>query len=152
MYRKNVCIVITNKKRSKVLLFHRVGADHNAWQFPQGGVDQGESDRQAFWRELKEEIGTDDVKVLKIGKKRIKYKFPDSVKSKFESRGYSYNGQAQRWFLVRLKKGVQSISFAHEPAEFDAYRWASPKKAWKDIIEFKRKAYKKGLKKLGLLD
>jgi len=155
MYRPNVCVVITNKKRNKVLMFHRIGAEEYGWQFPQGGVDPGETEIDAFYRELKEEIGTDDIEVLGFSKQHLKYKFPKWVLEQFASKDQKqkqFKGQRQRWFLIRLNQGVKSISFAHHPPEFDAFKWVKSKKAVKRIIPFKRKVYKKGMRMLGLLN
>ncbi|MGK5092070.1 NUDIX domain-containing protein [Deltaproteobacteria bacterium TL4] len=157
MYRSNVCTVIVNKKKSKVLVFHRKGAEKFGWQFPQGGVDQGETEKAAFYRELKEETGTNDVKVLKISKDRTKYSFPKWVREQIGRKGLDkfnkdYEGQEIRWFLVEFRGGgIDMIHFDHQPAEFDKYKWVKPKKAVKNVIPFKRKAYKAGLKSLGIL-
>lgn len=156
MYRPNICVVITNKKRSKVLMFHRIGAGKQGWQFPQGGVDPEETDKKALYRELEEEVGTNRIKVLKKSKKRIKYKFPHWVLEEFakeeKTNRPQYKGQKQRWYLVRLKDGVASISFDYHPAEFDDFEWVSVQKSIQRIIPFKRKAYKKGLELLGMID
>ena len=155
MYRPNVCVVITNKKRNKVLMFHRVDGRKKSWQFPQGGVDKGETEHQALLRELKEEIGTNRIKLLNVSARRIKYKFPRWIRKEFKKRGDKighYQGQKQRWYLARLKDGVGSISFDEHPAEFDAFEWVATQKALKRIVPFKRKAFKKGLKLLGMLD
>ena len=155
MYRPNVCIVITNKPKNKVLMFHRIGVEEMGWQFPQGGVDAGETETEAFYRELKEEIGTNQVELLHVSRKRVKYKFPQWVLDQWsegEDSNNRYIGQQQRWYLVRLKNGVQSISFDEQPAEFDAFEWVSIEKALKRIIPFKQKAYQQGLQSLGMLD
>lgn len=155
MYRPNVCVVLTNKKRNKVLMFHRVDGRKKAWQFPQGGVDAGETENEAMLRELKEEIGTNGIERLKVAKRRVKYKFPSWIRKEFrqrQSKIAKYKGQKQRWYLAHLKDGVEAISFTQQPAEFDAFEWVSVKKALKRIVPFKRKAYKKGLKLLGMLD
>ena len=156
MYRPNVCIVIANKKQNQVLMFHRIGLEKDGWQFPQGGVDSGETEEEAFYRELKEEIGTNDVELLKVSEKRIRYEFPQWVLDNWSNlqgnKKNKYQGQQQRWYLVRLNKGVKSISFDEHPAEFDDYEWVSTKKVLERIIPFKREAYQKGLESLGLLD
>ena len=154
MYRSNVCVVILNKKKNKVLMFHRAGVKKGGWQFPQGGVDPGESERQTLYRELKEEIGTYHVKILKVSPKRIKYKFPKWVQKRLKGQEgikRHYKGQKQRWFLVQLQKGTKSIHFDHEPIEFDDYKWVSPEKVPPKIVSFKRKAYIKGMNALGVL-
>ena len=154
MYRPNVCVVIINKKGNKLLMFRRIGIEDYGWQFPQGGIDQNETDKEALFRELAEEIGTNDIKILNVSKKRIKYKFPQWVRDKMAAKvpkRTNFKGQKQRWYLVRLKNGTDSIHFDHEPAEFDQFEWVSPAKAIERIIPFKRKACKEGLKSLKVL-
>ncbi len=152
-YRPNVCIVITNPKKTHVLMFHRVGAEKFGWQFPQGGVDKGESENKAFYRELKEEIGTNDVELLQVSKNRVKYKFPKWLLKQWkqEGRKRKFKGQIQRWYLVTLNQGVESIAFNEDPPEFEAFEWVPVAKSVKRIIPFKRKAYKRGLQTVGLL-
>ncbi|MBF0288891.1 MAG: RNA pyrophosphohydrolase [SAR324 cluster bacterium] len=153
MYRPNVCIVITNEQQDKVLMFHRIGVKKEGWQFPQGGVDSGETEKEAFYRELKEEIGTNDVTVLKVSKKRVHYKFPEWVFENWKQENkkkLKYKGQKQRWYLVLLNQGTPSISFEEHPAEFDAFEWVPVEKAVERIIAFKQEAYAKGLQLLGM--
>ncbi|MBF0278334.1 MAG: RNA pyrophosphohydrolase [SAR324 cluster bacterium] len=155
MYRPNVCIVITNQKQTEVLMFHRMGVVEHGWQFPQGGVDSGETEEEAFFRELKEEIGTNDVKLLKVSENHVRYKFPQWVLDQWalrKGKKKKYSGQEQRWYLVRLNQGVEAISFDAHPAEFDAYEWVATENALERIIPFKRDAYQQGLKLLGMLD
>ena len=42
-------------RQGQLLWARRIGQD--AWQFPQGGIGEGESPEQAMYRELKEEVG-----------------------------------------------------------------------------------------------
>ena len=53
-YRPNVGIILANQ-RNDVFWAKRV--NQHAWQFPQGGIKQGETPVQAMYRELEEEIG-----------------------------------------------------------------------------------------------
>ena len=92
-FRSNVAAVIIHSTENKVLMFRRLAEkDKNSgfltgggqlkwnWQFPQGGVNAGESEEEALFRELKEEIGTGDVKIIRVGEKRIRYHYPIKVK------------------------------------------------------------------------
>ena len=76
-YRENVGIVICNDQR-KVLWARRTGEE--AWQFPQGGINNGESAEEAMYRELKEEVGLDphNVEILARTKGWLKYDVPKS--------------------------------------------------------------------------
>ena len=152
MYRKNICVVLIDDAREHLLMFRRVGAQDYYWQFPQGGIDTGESDTQAMYRELKEEIGTNDVEILKIAESWIKYDFPGWVQENMRNKGHKplYQGQEQRWYLARLKQGTASIRFDYQPAEFDGFEWVEPQRIIERVIPFKRPAYTQGLKALGV--
>ena len=63
-YRPNVGIVILNKNK-QALWAKRVAED--AWQFPQGGINEGESVKDAMYRELMEEVGLSPGHVKIIG-------------------------------------------------------------------------------------
>ena len=84
-FRLNVAAVILNQRGDKILMFHRVNGRRKGWQFPQGGVDAGETEEQALMRELKEEIGTNDVRILKQSPKRTRYQFPKSIMKKMHA-------------------------------------------------------------------
>jgi putative (di)nucleoside polyphosphate hydrolase len=62
-----------------------------------------------------------------------------------------FRGQQQRWYLVKLNCHTEKISFTHEPVELDAYQWISPRRGLKLVVPWKRKAYRKGLRSLGIL-
>ena len=123
------------------------------WQFPQGGVNEGESEEQALFRELKEEIGTEDVNIIRVGKKRIRYHYPHKVKRVLDKQPQwrIFRGQQQCWFLLHLNCHTDKISFNYDPIEFDAFQWITPRKGLRRVVPFKRKAYRKGLRMLGVL-
>ena len=158
--------VIIHPTENKVLMFRRLAEkDKNSgffvgggqlkgnWQFPQGGVNDGESEEQALFRELKEEIGTRDVNIIRVGKKRIRYHYPLKVKRVLdkEPQWRLFRGQQQCWFLLHLNCHTDEISFKHDPIEFDAFQWITPRKGLSMVVPFKRKAYRKGLRMLGVL-
>ena len=63
-YRFNVGIVLLNE-RNQAFWGRRSGQD--SWQFPQGGINAGESSEQAMWRELFEETGLRPADVTLLG-------------------------------------------------------------------------------------
>lgn len=154
-YRRNVAAVILNEKGDKVLMFHRTDGRRKGWQFPQGGVDPGETEEQAILRELKEEIGTNAVTILRQSKKRTRYRFPKKVRRQLRQneRWKQFKGQEQRWFLVQLQQGTETIQFQNEGhrQEFDRFRWIRAKAGLRKVVRFKRKAYRQGLKRLGVI-
>ena len=165
-FRSNVAAVIIHPTENKVLMFRRITEKDKKsgffvgggqlkwnWQFPQGGVNDGESEEQALFRELKEEIGTRDVNIIKVGKKRIRYHYPLKVKRVLDQQPQwrLFRGQQQCWFLLHLNCHTDKISFNHDPIEFDDFLWINPRKGLKMVVPFKRKAYRKGLRMLGVL-
>ena len=101
-FRPNVGIVICNRD-GQVLWAKRYG--QHSWQFPQGGVDDGESPEQAMYRELYEEIGLkpEDVTILATSRNWLKYRLPKRL-VRWDSSPVCI-GQKQKWFLLQLDPG-----------------------------------------------
>jgi len=139
-YRPNVAaIVLSPKYPQKVEFLIALRSDvDNAWQFPQGGIDEGESPKEALLRELNEEIGTDDVEIIAEYPDWVSYDFPKVIAKKM----YPYDGQKQKYFLVRLKPGAK-IDLKTEEPEFKEYKLVPYKDLFKFITYFKRPIYKK---------
>lgn len=144
-YRPNVGIVICNQ-RGQVLWARRIG--QNSWQFPQGGINDGETPVQAMYRELGEELGlgADDVKILCVSGRWYKYQLPGWLVRWNESPVCL--GQRQKWFLLTLCRGAEGkIRFNTSGApEFDSWRWVSYWYPVRQVISFKRDVYRKILK------
>ena len=145
-YRENVGIVICNDQR-KVLWARRTGEE--AWQFPQGGINKGESAEEAMYRELKEEVGLDphNVEILARTKGWLKYDVPKSwIRRDCRDR---YRGQKQIWFLLRLTGKDSDVFLKNtEKPEFDDWRWDSFWAPVDQIIDFKKAVYEQALKEL----
>lgn len=138
LYRKNVGIAILNSK-NLLLACKRIGMQ-NAWQMPQGGVDDNENLQNAMYRELKEEVGLEksDVEVMEIMKEELYYKFSNK-------NGGKYIGQRQTWFLLKLKCNESKINIIQQNQEFDDYKWVNKEFLLENIIEFKKEVYLKVL-------
>ncbi|BBG65449.1 adenosine (5')-pentaphospho-(5'')-adenosine pyrophosphohydrolase [Hydrogenimonas sp.] len=141
-YRPNVAaIILSSKYPEKVEFFIASRSDiKDAWQFPQGGIDEGETPRQALFRELKEEIGTDEVEIVAEFPEWVSYDFPEVIAKKM----YPFDGQRQKYFLVRLKPGAR-INLETEEPEFQHYTFVPYKKIFDYITYFKRPVYKRVL-------
>jgi len=139
-HRPNVGVVLFHRD-GRVWLGRRANTDTaHRWQFPQGGVDDGEDLEAAARRELEEETGVRSVKVLGRTEGWIAYDFPpDSRGSKF-TKGWA--GQKQVWFAMRFTGKDSEIRLdAHGTPEFDDWRWGRLDEAPGLIVPFKRAAY-----------
>jgi putative (di)nucleoside polyphosphate hydrolase len=145
-YRPNVAIVVVNG-RNQVFWGKRIR--EHSWQFPQGGINPGETPEQAMYRELHEEVGLHPQHVKVLGRTRdwLRYEVPQHW-IKREWRG-SYKGQKQIWYLLRLVGRDTDVSLrATEKPEFDAWRWHDYWVPLEGVIEFKRESYRRALLEL----
>src|SRR5262249_5945534 len=111
-----------------------------AWQMPQGGIDEGEDIERAFRRELREEIGTDKVEVIKILPDKIRYDLPEDLRKKLWDG--KYVGQEQTWVAARFTGSDSDINLrAHNPPEFSNWQWIALEKTVDLIVPFKRETY-----------
>lgn len=142
-YRQNVAAVILSPSyplECKIFIAQRLDIK-NAWQFPQGGIDSGETPKIALLRELKEEIGTDEVEILAEYPEWISYDFPESILNKM----LPYHGQIQKYFLVRLKPKAK-INLNTKHAEFDDYKFIDSNDVLSYVNHFKKGVYSKVIK------
>jgi len=141
-YRPNVAAVILSSKypdKCEFFVAHRSDI-RNVWQFPQGGIEEGETPREALKRELLEEIGCDNVEVLGEYPEWISYDFPKKSRS---PKKYDFDGQRQKYFLVRLKEGEKIDLQAYEIPEFGEYSFLEYDELLKKVSYFKRDIYRK---------
>ena len=146
-FRANVGIILANND-DKLMLGGRVGA--KGWQFPQGGMIEGEEPVDAMFRELHEEVGLqpDDVEVLGVTSDWLRYTLPEKF-----IRRHSMPlcvGQKQRWFMLRLVSDEDRLRFDRcEKPEFDRFRWVPFWRPVNEVIYFKRRVYARALHELG---
>ena len=146
-FRANVGIILANDD-NRLLLGGRVGS--RGWQFPQGGMLEGEEPVDAMFRELHEEVGlaADDVEVLGVTSDWLRYRLPD----KFLRRNSTplSIGQKQRWFMLRLRSGEDRVRLdCCDKPEFDRVRWVQFWRPVNEVIYFKRRVYARALHELG---
>src|SRR5579872_1930716 len=148
-YRANVGIILM-RDGGQAFLGHQVGG--RGWQFPQGGVLEGESVEQTAYRELHEEIGLSlhDVELIGQTREWLRYRLP----SKYVRRNRlpMCIGQKQRWFLLRLRRPEARFDFNRTATpEFDEYRWVDYWEPAREVIYFKRAVYMRALMELAPL-
>ena len=141
-FRPNVAaIVLSSKYPHKCEIFIASRTDvENAWQFPQGGIDDGESSKDALFRELEEEIGTKEVEIIAEYPDWVSYLFPPVIAQKM----YPFDGQSQKYFLVRLKENAK-VNLATKEPEFCEFKFVSLDEVFEYITFFKRPVYKQVL-------
>ena len=139
-YRNGVGIFLLNKEK-KLWIGKRIDNNKNFWQMPQGGTDPKESDSEAMMRELKEEIGTNNVKVLSKSKKKLFYDLPQEFINKVWSG--KYKGQQQQWYACEFMGSDNEINLNYHKPEFSEWKWIEPANILDLVIPFKKNLYKK---------
>ena len=137
-YRPCVGIMLIND-HGLVFVAQRIDQVVEAWQMPQGGVEQDETPRQAALRELEEEIGTNRAEIIAETKDWIPYDLPAELADKVWRR--RFRGQTQKWFAMRFLGTDGDINLATAEPEFDAWKW-TPMATLVDVaVDFKRDNY-----------
>ncbi len=143
-YRENVGIVLVNSEKN-VFWGRRMGTSF--WQMPQGGIESGETPKDAMLRELSEEVGLqfNHVEVVHRTNDWLHYRLPDS--SIRISNGKKFIGQKQIWYLLKLVKSDSciDINFFNQP-EFDSWKWVDFWEPLKLVAKFKKTVYENVLK------
>ena len=142
-YRPCIGAMILNTK-NQAFVAKRVDNDRDAWQMPQGGIDAGETPEEALFRELKEEIGTNNVSIIARADDWLHYDIPDIYIPRFWNG--RYRGQKQRWFLVRFNGADDEINIDTVKPEFSTWKWTDPHSIPEHIVAFKRPLYEDVLK------
>ena len=143
-YRAGATAVVCNR-RGEVLLCRRSSPAESdrRWQFPQGGINSGETPLQALRRELAEETGLagDEVEVTAWLDRWLSYDLPPEMRAGSRD----MQGQYQAWFLLAAAEHAEIDLARASDREFDDWMWAQPGEAIERIIDFKRASYTQAL-------
>ena len=115
--------------------------ERNLWQMPQGGIDENENPEKAVWREMMEEIGTNNADLFKISNQWVKYDIPQETLDKLPW-GKTYIGQMQKWFIFKFSGQENDINVETENPEFSEWKWIKASKLIENAVPFKRIVYK----------
>lgn len=151
-YRPNVAVLLL-KPNGKILVCERLRVK-GAWQFPQGGVDQGETLEEALKREVQEEVGiAPDAYRIEEMRGGYRYLYPAEIfnkrKTKKDPSSGEYkvfDGQEQTYFRCVLHSEEVELDLDGKPKEFRSAQWINPEEFRLDWLPpFKRKVYSKVL-------
>jgi putative (di)nucleoside polyphosphate hydrolase len=126
----------------KIFVGQRIdNRESEAWQMPQGGIDDGEEPSVAALRELTEETGiaAELVDIIAQSKTEYYYDLPHELIGQLWKG--KWRGQRQHWFLMRFKGTDADINIATAEPEFSRWQWIEPKMAPTLIVPFKRRLY-----------
>jgi putative (di)nucleoside polyphosphate hydrolase len=142
LYRLGAGIMLVNRD-GKVFVAARIDNPEDAWQMPQGGIDDGEEPWPGVLRELEEETGIAPRLVERIAEhpERLRYDLPDEWRDKLW-RG-KWKGQVQHWFLARFLGTDADVNLATRHPEFRAWKWVEPGELPELIVPFKRDLYRR---------
>jgi len=140
-YRPGAGVVLINSF-SQVFVGQRIDSKADAWQMPQGGIDEGEEPQTAALRELEEETGVSRelVRVIDETPDWLHYDLPhDLVPRIWKGR---FRGQKQKWFLMQFLGEDTQVNIQTDHPEFSAWRWADAADLTDQIVPFKRDLYR----------
>ena len=140
-YRKCVGMMILNSNM-EILVGRRLDHPSGYWQMPQGGINDNENPKEAVWREMLEEIGTNNAELIKISNQWINYDIPSET-LKTLPWGDIYIGQTQKWFAYDFLGEDDDINVGTDNPEFSEWKWSRMDSIVDSIVPFKRDVYAK---------
>jgi len=148
VFRLGVGIMLVNADK-KVFVGRRIDQTRQkendivskVWQMPQGGIDSGEHLKEALWREMDEEIGCSKGEIIAESKEWYSYDLPLDLQIRLW--GGRFQGQKQKWFLVKFLGEEKDINLNTHYPEFSSWKWVDCDELIDIIVPFKKELYKK---------
>lgn len=137
-YRRGVGMMVINKDK-KVFIGRRIDSKNDAWQMPQGGMDDNETIIEAAMRELREETDIKSVKILCETRNWLYYDIPEFLVDRLWDG--KYRGQKQKWLLFEFLGQEDEINISKGEPEFEEWRWANLEELTDLVVSFKRHLY-----------
>ena len=137
-YRPCVGICLVNDD-GLIFAGKRIDNRSEAWQMPQGGIDEGEDAVTACFREMAEEIGTDNAELVAEYPDWLDYDIPEPLANKLWHG--TYRGQSQKWMLLRYRGADSDINIETDIPEFESWQWMAPEQLVQLAVPFKKDVY-----------
>ena len=145
--RVGVGIILLNRE-NKVFVGKRIDNPENFWQMPQGGIDKNENFFEAACRELEEETGIKNIKLIKEIENFLTYDLPKNLVGKIWKG--KYRGQKQKWFIMKFIGNENEINIKTKNPEFREWKWIEINQLTNVVVKFKLDVYKSVVRELKL--
>jgi len=139
-YRKCVGMMILDSNNA-ILVGRRLDHPSGYWQMPQGGIDDNEDPEEAVWREMMEEIGTNNAELFHVSNQWVNYDIPQETLDNLPW-GKIFNGQTQKWFIFKFTGKDEDINVQTQNPEFSEWKWMNANDLVDNAVPFKQKVYK----------